>query len=234
MTKNQIEFMLSLLDAESASSSYNPLINNRKIIFSKDQRLYTDIAKYRYKFDLSNGLLERITVRLYSKSAQDVPAHDDYDSYTINGELCVFEYIKGADGKIIKDIFDINNIIIFVPNNEYLNSDIVNAVSNNESAFTNGKATNVQSMFNDLGYSDVFTDFIFLPYISRIDLSNNEALWRRSKCKYKIDKKRELLYQMLLNEYGNEIGISAVVDCDLIIAVETYNQLSNSQFSGNY
>ena len=62
MTKNQIEFMLSLLDAESASSSYNPLINNRKIIFSKDQRLYTDIAKYRYKFDLSNGLLERITV----------------------------------------------------------------------------------------------------------------------------------------------------------------------------
>jgi hypothetical protein len=232
MTNKQVEFILSLLDADDAATNYNPLLNNFMIVVSKDQKLYTDINMYRYKFDLTNGLLERIRVSLYSTSAQKLPSHNNYDSYTINGVTNVYEYIMDGDNNIVKDIFDISKIIMFVPTN--VSTEIVDAVSESESSFTVNNVKNIKIMFDDFGYSNIDSEWIALPDFARINLSNNSSLWRASgeRYKYKIDTKRELLYVAKYTDSGEELGVNGIIDFDLIIGIETRNAISAQYFAG--
>lgn len=232
MTTEQVKFILGLLDAEV--NKFDPLLNNFMIVFSKDQNLYTDINRWRYKFNTSTNLLERVQVRVYSYSASSLPPHGNYDSYSDSEHpVIIYEYLTDNDGKVLKDFFDFEKILMFIPNVARLDSELVDAYTDSVPSTNLGIATNVKTIFTDMGYGDITSSWIELPEIARINLTNNSSIWRETSglAFYTLNANKGLLFKKVMNG-SNELGVSAIVDANIIIGVETRNAFSASQFAG--
>jgi len=87
-------------------------INAIKFIgFEKDKSMvFSEIQRTRFLFDPVNEILEVSFCRPYSKTGQ-IPSHNQYDIYEVNGENVVFEYLVDMDGNIIKDYYPFSAIM---------------------------------------------------------------------------------------------------------------------------
>lgn len=117
MTKAQIEYIVETI-LNDKLDEYTPLLNNFSIVISKNENLYTDITRYRMKFNSSQNLIERIMVRKFSENINIVPKHGNYDVVTENGKTIVYEYITDSDGNIVTDYYMYESVIMFMPSVE--------------------------------------------------------------------------------------------------------------------
>ncbi len=102
-----------------------PLMNNLMMVISKEENLYSDINRWRYKFNEDTELLERYFVRIYSFDVTDLPESGNYDIYKVSdipynekyedAEWVVFEYITDKSGHIICDFYDVDMLAMFIP-----------------------------------------------------------------------------------------------------------------------
>lgn|SRR5574344_466765 len=123
MTKNQINYIVtSVLNDEL--DKYVPLINNFMIVVSKEENLYTDESRYRFKFDSSNEILEKIQIKKFSESDTDLPDHDNYTITYVKDtagnivKTIVYEFITNEDGTVMTDYYSYDSIIAFIPKSE--------------------------------------------------------------------------------------------------------------------
>lgn len=124
MTKAQIQYIRDQEiddDTLGSSSGYTPMLDFHMIVISKEELLYSDISRYRYRFDDSNELIERIQVH-------EVPS-TEYDSS--NGDA--FEFADGtthyynywvdlkssATNKYLSDFYMYDAVMCIVPNPKY-------------------------------------------------------------------------------------------------------------------
>ena len=113
MTGTQVKYIVETL-LHDKCDTITPLLENEKIVLVKANILFTDINRYRYKFDSSNNVIIRYIVRLYSNDRTIIPDHGKYDVYTVNDKTCVYEYLTDNSGNLLFDIFDFDKICNFV------------------------------------------------------------------------------------------------------------------------
>ena len=114
MTKNHINYIVETILNDNLDE-YTPLLNNFSIVISKEENLYTDISRYRMKFNSDHELIERINVRKYSEDINDVPKHGNYDVVSENGKDVVYEYITDKNGNVLTDYYSYDAVIMFIP-----------------------------------------------------------------------------------------------------------------------
>lgn len=117
MTKTQINYIVETI-LQDKLDEYTPLLNNFSIVISKEENLYTDINKYRIKFNSTQNMIERIMVRKFSNDINNVPKHGNYDISTENGISTVYEYITDKYGNIVTDYYMYDSVIMFIPSVE--------------------------------------------------------------------------------------------------------------------
>lgn len=121
MTKAKVDYILNILgyqdEADASETGYVPMFKNFMTVLTKDSCLYTDISRFRYKYNSYKQLIERITVRIFSFSPDDVPKHGNYDDYgDSKHDHVIYEYVSDKDGNVLVDYFDYNAIVMFIPN----------------------------------------------------------------------------------------------------------------------
>lgn len=121
MTKEQVKFILEDVYQESGDV-YTPLLNNMMIVVTKDANLYTDVERWRYKFDLDNKILMQIMVRRVNELTYGMVG----ENRGTNENPIYYEYITDKRGNIITNYFDFDKIIMFVPNTSKVTASTVN------------------------------------------------------------------------------------------------------------
>lgn len=126
MTYKQVKYIGEILGYGNEVSTNRmgcaPLLNNFMIVVSKEENLYSDVNRWRYKFN-ENGLLEKYFVRLYSYDPLKVPENGNYDIYKTAGldgdygdnEWVVFEYLTNDSGKLMVDYYSMESICTIIP-----------------------------------------------------------------------------------------------------------------------
>lgn len=113
MKNAQVKYIVENLLHDKCNEP-TPLLSNEKIVLVKSNILFTDIEHYRYKIDISNDIIIRYIVRLFSHDETKIPEHGHYDIYTVNNETCVYEYLTDMNGNLLFDVFDFDKICEFV------------------------------------------------------------------------------------------------------------------------
>jgi hypothetical protein len=122
MTKEQVKFIVSDIygecEQDASETSYTPLLNNMMIVVTKEALLYSDINRWRYRFDFNTGILEQIAVRPVSDYSELVSSgglgdHTEDDEGNVKQ---IYAYVTDKHGNLLTNYFDFSAIIMFVPN----------------------------------------------------------------------------------------------------------------------
>jgi len=129
MTNSQISYIASALNYNTEVSDnymgYAPLFNNKMFIVSKEELLYSDVNRWRYKINTTKSLIERCYVRIYSYTPLRLPKHGNYDYYKVstlphpeqygNHEWVVFEYLTDDNDNMITDYYSFDSVMMCIP-----------------------------------------------------------------------------------------------------------------------
>ena len=124
MTSEQVRFIIEDIYQETVdgnSTDYIPLLNNMMIVVTKEALLYTDINRWRYRFDFSNNILEQVMVYrtdALSPRTCEIGGTQENPIY--------YERVTDKHGNAITNYFDFEKIILFVPNTAKVTTGSVN------------------------------------------------------------------------------------------------------------
>jgi hypothetical protein len=104
MTIPEVKYVVETLGGAD-TSSISPFLSLYQITLTKRENKFIDIEKYRYKFDMSNGLLYCYHCRPL-KTGESQPT-SNFD--TINGVTYI--YMTDSTGSPIADIYDFSKIV---------------------------------------------------------------------------------------------------------------------------
>lgn len=105
MTNNEVEYTLSKLGAPLDEIS--PMTSIGVIVLNKFERKFPNVHDRRFKFDMTNGILECY----YAKEIPSSMARNGYDD-TYNNKY--YRYDRNENGEFVVDYYDINAIVAIV------------------------------------------------------------------------------------------------------------------------
>lgn len=124
MTKEQMTYIRGQeIDDDTIGSSggYTPMLDFHMICVSKEELLYSDITRYRYRFDDSNEMIERIQVHEVPYSEYDEENGDAFEF--ADGTTHYYNYwideSSPATNKYLSDFYMYDAIMCVVPNPNY-------------------------------------------------------------------------------------------------------------------